>query len=449
MVERATRAIESREERERRTGEVLLMNGVDHVEPHPVIPELVRAAGRQRSARRCGTPRCRPMSTPCAPRSTNGVGRVARSRRRRAARRRGLRQPAARRVLGARLHQAGQRARADAARKARGAAGHVRLACSARATRPRELGYAWKTLLQNHPHDSICGCSIDAVHEENMTRFARAEQVARAVVDEAAGVIARGVPAGPARCAASGRGQHDGHAVSRRPRGDASICHMRTLNRGAPDPEALDAPVALWPADASITGVRASIGAALATPFQVLAQDDVVTFVMSRYDTPWALRARRFKLLFAGEVPACGYTCVRRGRSPTPTLAAVRSEPARPATERRGNRSPTARRRTNTSASRVNDDGTVDVVDLRSGTRYPRCGELEDVGDVGDEYNYSPPQRGDRRITSARRARTSASRTSRTVRFAPSSASISRCRLPVSVTGDRTARSDGNRRQRW
>ena len=41
----------------------------------------------------------------------------------------------------------------------------------------------------------------------------------------------------------------------------------------------------------------------------------------------------------------------------------------------------------------VNDDGTVDVVDLRSNTRYPRCGELEDVGDVGDEYNYSPPQR--------------------------------------------------------
>ena len=50
--------------------------------------------------------------------------------------------------------------------------------------RPSELAYAWKTLLQNHPHDSICGCSIDAVHEENMTRFARAEQVARAVVDE-------------------------------------------------------------------------------------------------------------------------------------------------------------------------------------------------------------------------------------------------------------------------
>lgn len=26
--------------------------------------------------------------------------------------------------------------------------------------------YVWKTILKNHPHDSICGCSIDIVHEE-------------------------------------------------------------------------------------------------------------------------------------------------------------------------------------------------------------------------------------------------------------------------------------------
>src|SRR5204863_2464322 len=60
-----------------------------------------------------------------------------------------------------------------------------------------ELRYAWKTLLQNHPHDSICGCSIDAVHEENMTRFARAGQVASALVDSALDAIADTVPAPP------------------------------------------------------------------------------------------------------------------------------------------------------------------------------------------------------------------------------------------------------------
>ncbi|MEI6045183.1 MAG: glycoside hydrolase family 38 C-terminal domain-containing protein [Chloroflexota bacterium] len=37
---------------------------------------------------------------------------------------------------------------------------------------------AWKYLLQNQPHDSICGCSIDQVHEEMKTRFAAVEQIA-------------------------------------------------------------------------------------------------------------------------------------------------------------------------------------------------------------------------------------------------------------------------------
>ena len=40
-----------------------------------------------------------------------------------------------------------------------------------------QLTYAWKVLLQNAPHDSICGCSIDEVHREMETRFAKVNQV--------------------------------------------------------------------------------------------------------------------------------------------------------------------------------------------------------------------------------------------------------------------------------
>jgi alpha-mannosidase len=44
--------------------------------------------------------------------------------------------------------------------------------------------YAWKTLMQNHPHDSICGCSVDEVHREMMTRFEKSRQVAEALIDD-------------------------------------------------------------------------------------------------------------------------------------------------------------------------------------------------------------------------------------------------------------------------
>lgn len=48
-----------------------------------------------------------------------------------------------------------------------------------------ELRYAWKLLLQNHPHDSICGCSVDEVHQEMMTRFAKSLEVGRFLASEA------------------------------------------------------------------------------------------------------------------------------------------------------------------------------------------------------------------------------------------------------------------------
>ena len=48
-----------------------------------------------------------------------------------------------------------------------------------------ELRYAWKTLMQNHPHDSICACSADSVHKGMMTRFENAEQVGLFLKDEA------------------------------------------------------------------------------------------------------------------------------------------------------------------------------------------------------------------------------------------------------------------------
>jgi len=42
---------------------------------------------------------------------------------------------------------------------------------------PPEITYMWKLLLQNSPHDSICGCSIDKVHEEMMLRYSKIETV--------------------------------------------------------------------------------------------------------------------------------------------------------------------------------------------------------------------------------------------------------------------------------
>lgn len=49
---------------------------------------------------------------------------------------------------------------------------------------------AWKYLLENHPHDSICGCSIDQVHREMVTRFDWAEQIGEEVTRQSLATIA-------------------------------------------------------------------------------------------------------------------------------------------------------------------------------------------------------------------------------------------------------------------
>jgi len=44
--------------------------------------------------------------------------------------------------------------------------------------------YAYKLLLQNQAHDSICGCSTDAVHLENHMRYGKIIQIADTIIEE-------------------------------------------------------------------------------------------------------------------------------------------------------------------------------------------------------------------------------------------------------------------------
>ena len=53
------------------------------------------------------------------------------------------------------------------------------------------LRFAWKKLLENHTHDSICGCSVDEVHRQMVSRFESAWQIAEKVGEEALKFLVR------------------------------------------------------------------------------------------------------------------------------------------------------------------------------------------------------------------------------------------------------------------
>lgn len=73
-----------------------------------------------------------------------------------------------------------------------------------------ELTYAWKTLMQNHPHDSICGCSVDEVHQEMETRFLKSRNVAEVLIKEATAKLVKQIDT--LGVTAWGRNESDVHA---------------------------------------------------------------------------------------------------------------------------------------------------------------------------------------------------------------------------------------------
>src|SRR6185369_4818793 len=132
------------------------------------------------------------------------------------------------------------------------------------------LTHAWRTLLQNHPHDSICGCSVDAVHEENRTRFARAGQVADELSARALARLGAAVhaPAAGARVLAVNT---DAHAFS----GVVELTVELPVEGGGGGrhvpPAHLDVPLPMVPAERPLAAVLGGDGRPVA--FQVL-QDE-------------------------------------------------------------------------------------------------------------------------------------------------------------------------------
>ena len=55
------------------------------------------------------------------------------------------------------------------------------------------LRRAWRLLMENHPHDSICGCSIDQVHDEMKPRFDQVDQIGEEITRQALQALARAV----------------------------------------------------------------------------------------------------------------------------------------------------------------------------------------------------------------------------------------------------------------
>ena len=224
--------------------------------------------------------------------------------------------------------------------------------------------YAWKKLMQNHPHDSICACSCDEIYEEMKTRFAKSAACAEELRDAALDYLAT------------------------------------TVNTADADGDAAIVVLSLEP-NQSVVTVTANVDFDLADDTQAIAVLDEngneipakFTYIPNQftYTLPKdRFRQPRYVNRFAIEMQVQTHGIGYRVFSVKKQAASVR----------------TAIRYTESGmeneflAVLFNANGTVDVTDKRTGRTYAGQNLFEDTRDVGNLYNYVQAD-GDVAVTSA------------------------------------------------
>ncbi len=170
------------------TPHLLLLNGTDHMLPQPELPELIDEANRRLGGRAQVVHGTLPDHVDAVRRALPDVRPLPVVR---GELRSPKRSPLLPGVFSARMwiKQANDACQTALERYAEPASALAHLAGGA--DRRGELGQAWRYLIENHPHDSICGCSVDQVHEEMRARFAWSEQLAHEVITASLGHLAR------------------------------------------------------------------------------------------------------------------------------------------------------------------------------------------------------------------------------------------------------------------
>jgi alpha-mannosidase len=258
------------------------------------------------------------------------------------------------------------------------------------------LTYAWKTLMQNHPHDSICGCSVDEVHREMVTRFNKSRHVAEAIVDDSKLAIASAVNTD----VFSRLGKDalpfivfNTTGWSRSGTVEVELDAARIYFREGLSPDEMIRRMK----DVEVTGC-----------LLVDSEGERVSYTMEDlglqfgYDLPddkfrqpyWS---RRVKLLFeAAQVPALGlkaYGWVLEAQSGDQVSTVIKPQTSE------GSLLSGARSLANEFLTiDIAEDGSLAVTDKASGRTYRDLLVYEDTGDIGNEYMYKQPE-GEQSLT--------------------------------------------------
>ncbi len=213
---------------------------------------------------------------------------------------------------------------------------------------------AWHWLLKNHPHDDIYGCGIDPVHEEMGFRFSQAEQIGELIVRDSLRQIGREVDF---------TGQEGMPVLAYNPlnwRRQEMVSGEIDFDFDDPRADAFQL------IDSKGRNV----------PVQILSDERV--FWM---ETLKANQKRRVRVAFPADVPSCGYASYYVQKPSATSREYEHPDDLKIHMDGAENRY---------LAFRIAQDGGLTINDKITGASYAEIHHFEDVDDAGDEYSSSP-----------------------------------------------------------
>ncbi len=244
------------------------------------------------------------------------------------------------------------------------------------------LAKAWEYLIQNHAHDSICGCSIDQVHLDMVGRFDQSRLISEQMIGEQLKFLSN-------------------HIDAR----DSDGKFLLTVFNASQDPVdgVFEVEVSL-PAgtDASVrlplhgcTSFKMYDHEANEVPYQVLEVERDRVQLHRRYgDIPGSEVVDRFRIAMKGSVPTFGYTSYfiktlamegpRHGEYSAERMSTPVRYPGTMAIDE--NTWDNGRLRL-----QVRPNGTVDVTDHQTGRTHAGLLLFEDEADIGDAWTHASP----------------------------------------------------------
>jgi alpha-mannosidase len=315
------------------------------------------------------------------------------------------------------------------------------------------LRQSWHLLMENHPHDSICGCSIDQVHDEMIVRFDQVDQIGEELIGQSLVALASSMdtrpqipdertrftvvvfnPTGSVRTDALETTLELPADVQEFELLDETGKSLPYQTRGLGNRELIN--LRLNPKELRSSLAQVNEGRAAGMSIQALqirrdgGEVTVEAIMVEGGDpnlTAWqngmkeidacladpqattynvhVRSASTNRLVFsAPEIPGLGWrtfwvrTREQEEKEPVrlnPLLTALLPLARLPIVQslavRKHHATPPVRIENETLVVEAKRDGTLTVQDKRNGAIYTGLNRFRDGGDCGDEYNYSPP----------------------------------------------------------